>query len=103
MKKKRKKKVIGVILIVIFVFIVASVVLLLVDNPPEISLLKEKKEYLIPDECGVVAGNLIHNIKDEGECRIKCRNECGLRQEKFHSSEFIKRDNTCHLCRCYCK
>lgn len=103
MNRKKRKIIIRTALIIIPVLLVAIVILLLVDNNPEISLIKEPKKYLIEDECGVVVGNLIHQIKDEGECKIKCRNECGIRNENFYDSEFIKKTDECHTCTCFCK
>ncbi len=102
-KKRNEKSLIRIVLIVIFFLLAATVILILVDNSEDISIIKTPKEYLIEDECGLVVGNLIHQIKNEGECRIKCRNECEVREESFYDSEFEERENACHLCICYCK
>ncbi len=104
MSKKRKgKNLIRIILIIIFFLLAATVILIWMDNSQNINLTKTPNRYLIEDECGIVVGNLIHQIKNEGECRIECRNECEIRKESFHESEFEERENACHLCTCYCK
>jgi uncharacterized metal-binding protein len=102
-KKRRKEKLTRIISIIIFLLLAATVILIIIDNFQSIDLVKNPKKYLIEDECGLIVGNLIHQIKDEGECRIECRNECEIRQESFHDSEFIKRESACHVCNCYCK
>gem|GEM_PF-1368182 len=103
-KSKKRRKLINKVLIIILILIGAIMILLLIEYYPEItSFRKDAEVYLIEDECGLVAGNLIHQIKDEGECKIKCRNECEVRKKEFYNSEFILRENACHVCNCYCK
>jgi hypothetical protein len=64
---------------------------------------KEVVMYAINDECSLVMGNIIHQIRDNGDCRIRCVNECGLREKEIVKIEFELKNNSCHVCDCYCK
>ena len=55
------------------------------------------------DECSLIMGNLIHNIHDEGGCKIKCVNNCEIRDMKFYNSSFTFQNSSCHECDCYCR
>ncbi len=55
------------------------------------------------DECSLIMGNLIHNIRDLGDCKIKCNDNCEIRGLEFHDSEFVFQNSSCHTCDCYCK
>jgi hypothetical protein len=97
------KKLSRIIFIFSFLCIVALIVLLffhfkiieyLYSSGPEL--------IVIEDECSIMLNNIIHQIKDEGGCRIMCSAECEIRNMKFHHSEFIFKDNSCHTCNCYC-
>lgn len=64
-----------------------------------------KKERLFQeqDACSLVMGNLIHQIRDVGDCQIRCRNDCEIRKMEFVRSEFFSQEGSCHDCNCYCK
>lgn len=62
----------------------------------------EPELFVIKDECGSVLGNLIHQIRDAGECRIKCVNECDVRDMEFFEFEFEGKNNDCNSCECWC-
>jgi len=106
MKKNGKRsRLIKSTLIIIILLIVLIAILSVIEYYPNalVSLTEKPKLYVIQDRCSIILDRLIHQIKDEGECRIACRNECGVRNEQFESSEFIEKENACHICNCYCK
>ncbi len=104
MKKENKlikKLSLFVIFLVLFVF-----VLILINSNffGEISdSLDSPKLISIEDNCGVIYGNLLHDIKSEDNCRIRCVNECGLQERDFLKIEFIQKYDSCNECNCYCK
>ena len=104
-KKRRKSSLIKKILVTIVLLIALIVLLFFIEYYPDAlgSLAKKPKMYNVEDRCGIILDRLLHQIKDEGECRIACRNECEVRNEKFDSSEFIPKENECNVCSCYCK
>ena len=63
----------------------------------------EVVRFEIEDECGVIAGNLVHNVANSGGCKIKCNDNCEIRGLEFYDSEFTLQNGTCHLCDCYCR
>jgi hypothetical protein len=60
------------------------------------------KTYIIKDECGPIYGNILHSIKDDGACRIRCRGTCDSHDMQFVSSNFTDKGIECHLCSCTC-
>ena len=60
-------------------------------------------KFSIDDECSIIMGNLIHNIRDGGDCKIKCMNNCEIRELDFYDSEFVFENSSCHTCDCYCQ
>jgi hypothetical protein len=63
----------------------------------------EPELIIINDECSMMFNSIVHQIKDEGGCRIMCNAECEVRKMEFHHSKFIFKENSCHICNCYCK
>ena len=63
----------------------------------------EISKFSVDDECAIIMGNLIHNVRDDGDCKIKCMNNCEIRELDFHDSDFIFQNTSCHTCDCYCK
>jgi len=63
---------------------------------------EEAQNFYIIDKCAIVMGNLIHQIRDNGECHIKCINECGLLDLDFDHIEFLGKNNDCNDCKCFC-
>lgn len=59
--------------------------------------------FNIPDNCGVILGNLLHEIKNEDDCNIRCHNECGLRSLNYNSINFSQGGESCHSCECFCE
>lgn len=64
---------------------------------------REPTHIEIVDECSFIMGNLVHQIRDEDDCSIRCYNECVLIESDIKSSEFISGDPGCNTCNCYCK
>lgn len=62
-----------------------------------------EERFVLQDECNLVMGNLIHQIRTDGDCIIRCRNECELREMDFVRMEFVPQNNSCHDCDCYCR
>ncbi|OGJ17896.1 hypothetical protein A3K73_07790 [Candidatus Pacearchaeota archaeon RBG_13_36_9] len=104
-KSKRRSSLIKKILVAIVLLIALIALLFFIEHyPGALDLLTKKpKMYPVQDRCSIILNRLLHQIKDEGECRIACRNECEIRSEKFDSSEFVEKENSCNICNCYCK
>jgi len=64
---------------------------------------RETIELQIPDRCNLILNNLIHEIKGEGDCNIRCINECRLNEMEILEYEFIENKTSCHLCKCHCE
>ncbi len=104
-KKGKKRKITEKILIIIFILVALLIILLIIHYSRTylLNIGKEPKLFVIEDECLLLLNNIIHQIKNQGECKIVCRNECGVRKMNFHDSEFIEKENSCHTCNCYCE
>jgi hypothetical protein len=101
--KNKKKRIIFRGLIGLLVFLVLLLVFLVLFSIDFISFSKNSINFEIKDECSLVLDNLIHQIKDEGICRMMCINECDIRDMDFYKSVFSPKENSCSLCDCYCK
>ena len=73
-----------------------------IGNPLE-NFGKGITKVVAPDECTIIAGNLLHTIEDEGDCNLKCVAECEIRTLELEDSEFMARPNNCNICTCSCK
>ena len=62
----------------------------------------QPERFIIKDECAVIMGSLVHQIRDEGECRIKCVNECDVREMGFVEFGFEGKNDDCNACDCWC-
>ncbi len=62
----------------------------------------EPEFFSVKDECSLIMGNLVHQIRDDGECRIRCVNECDVRDMDFVKFEYEGKDNDCNSCGCWC-
>jgi hypothetical protein len=63
----------------------------------------EPIRFDIQDECGQILGNLIHNIQNDGGCKVKCADNCEIRGMEFHNYSFTFQEASCHTCECYCR
>jgi len=103
--KRRNSLAKKVILLIIFLILVFLILLVFwFEIPLKIKNIS-KEPQLIPlkDECSIILNNLVHQINDEGTCKIKCINECNFKKMKFYNSAFTSKNNSCNLCNCYCK
>jgi hypothetical protein len=102
-KKKNKKNLNSVYLLFIVVFLLILILIgLFMGNLGLFEQKKEAQDFYIIDKCAIVMGNLIHQVRDEGECRVKCINECGLLDLDFEHVDFLRKDNDCNDCNCFC-
>lgn len=90
--------------------VIASIVILFIFLAILVSssfgIFEEKRDPVkveILDECVPFMNNLVHNIHDEGGCKIKCMNNCEVREMNFYNSSFTFQNSTCHTCDCYCQ
>lgn len=63
---------------------------------------KVAQEFSVPDECSLVMGNLIHQMKNDADCKIRCHGECQVREMDFVNHSFTEKFDSCHTCDCYC-
>lgn len=101
-KSLLRRKIIRIILRVCIVLLFLLIFLVFVG----LGGLKKPQEpelFRIKDECSLVMGNLIHSIKDEGECKLRCFNDCGIRRMEYDLSKFREVTNSCNSCDCYCR
>lgn len=105
--KQKKKKIIKRILLILIISLIFLLTILTMMNLEVITKIKNLSKkptlFIIPDECSLILSNIVHKIKNEDECKIVCINECVMREMKFHESEFVIGNNSCHTCNCYCK
>lgn len=100
--KKKEKRItkmffgLGLILVVVFIG-------LILFNFGVFEKGKEIIKFSLDDECSIIMGNLIHNIRDNGDCKIKCINNCKIRKLDFYDVEFALQNSSCHICDCYCR
>ncbi len=93
-----------IIFIASIMCIIALIVLLIYQFKIFKSLFPSEPELIvIDDECSIMMNSIVHQIKNKGGCRIMCNSECEVRNMDFHHSEFIYKENSCHICNCYCK
>ena len=65
---------------------------------------KKVERIDIADECSRIVGNLVHVIEDAGSCKLRCDNECEIRDKEYFNSSFLmsKSGNSCNACLCEC-
>jgi len=108
-KHKLTKKSLLVIIALLFISLAVLALFLLSEFGviQNFSFLKdfslEPQLFTLKDECSLIVGQLIHTIKDPESCELKCKNNCNIREMKFHDSEFTERQSDCHKCECYCR
>ena len=96
-KKFLKKIIIGAI--IFLTLIVAALIILETDV-----LEKKERVYIeVNDECSLMLNRIIHQIKTDAGCKMKCINECNLRELEYSESKFIEKQDSCHECKCYCE
>ena len=101
--KKKKKLSKKVILITLILALTLLVLLAIQYDVWNINITKKIKHIKIMDECSIMVGKLIHQIKDSDGCKLKCLAECDINKMKFYDSEFLLKNESCHNCECYCR
>ena len=93
-KKKIKQN--AKIIIIVFLFI--TLVMVFIIRP----LSKEKREFSIEDRCGPFMGSIVHTIKNEDVCEMRCRSQCEV--NNFNYRKIIYEDGGigCNSCTCLC-
>ena len=66
-------------------------------------LFKKPRMVGVSDECSLIFNNIVHQIKNDGDCKIRCKNECQLENMNFYNINFTSQSNSCNICGCYCK
>ncbi len=92
--KNKKEIIIGVTFILVVVILFSLM-----------TLQKEKKMIVLADNCGLMPGAqaVSHTIRDEADCRVQCRNQCGTIDMKYDSNMFYVPENVgCYTCNCTC-
>lgn len=94
------------LLIVLAIVIVILLYVLLIQTEtienPFLDIIEEDFEVNATDRCSLIAGQLIHTINTEGECRNVCFSECEVRKSRLKEFEFREQINNCNICTCYC-
>jgi len=62
----------------------------------------EPNKIVIKDDCSMITGKLIHEIRDKEDCRLKCKNACNMRDQEYFSSNLITAEKACYTCNCFC-
>ena len=105
-KKENPSKLIKIILfIILFLAIILFLMLIIQSSLLDYinSLFRKPKMFAINDACSLIFSNVIHQIKNEGDCKISCRSECQLKNMNFYNINFIPQSSSCNICNCYCK
>lgn len=116
-EKKRQKRVTKVYFIIAYLLLL-SLVILLLYNFGVFDKKKDAEYFSIEDECFPIFDQMVHNLKNEGDCKIKCENNCEFRDMEFLNSSFVPFNSSalnlsaenqnlsfedfCHTCDCYC-
>lgn len=99
-REKNNKKVVGILFACVGILVLVLIGLVLnsfgffEENNPEY--------FAVKDECSLMMGNLIHQIRDDGECRNRCVNECSVQEMDFVKFSFEAKNDDCSLCGCWC-
>lgn len=105
-KKENPVSVVKPIIILIIILSVVFFILLIAQSSFSEyinNLFKKPKMFNINDECSLIFNNIVHKIKNEGDCKISCRNQCQLKNMNFYNMNFTSKSNSCNTCYCYCK
>jgi len=110
--KKNKKQVFHkktmlflMVILALFLAVLSAILLVqfnIIKNPLE-KITQEKRVFNIKDECSLIVGQLIHTIKDDSTCELKCKTNCNSFDMNFDNSEFTAKKEDCNGCECTCK
>jgi len=106
-KYSHRKNKFGFFLVILAILLATIITILLIEfkviNNPIKNPLAKPQLFVIDDKCSMIVGQLIHTINDGDGCEMRCKTECGVRKMDFYNSNFIKKQNDCNGCNCYCK
>ena len=102
-KKLKFSKIFLGISIILFLILGIYLFSFFVDFSFIVRFFSEPQKVNLKDECSLIAGRLIHQIRDKADCELQCKNSCKMNEMFFSHSEFIFVENDCHVCDCYCK
>jgi hypothetical protein len=101
--RKKRLRIANILTIIFFILLLLLAYLVLKMLGVSVFTQKEIVKVQMDAECSMILGNLIQSVDGEDSCRIKCRADCEIRQMAFYRSEFLKKENDCNLCDCYCR
>jgi len=100
-KRRGENKFVVRILILVAILLIILFILVLsnfgIFEPEE-----KVRKFTIRDECSIVMGSLMHPLATEGDCKIRCINNCGVWSLEFKRIEFAELNDSCNVCDCYC-
>jgi hypothetical protein len=85
------------------VLVVLLIVFLLLGVNWDFKIIKEVQSFEIQDGCSLIAGNLLHEIGNDADCKIRCSNLCEVRELNYYNHNFLTENLTCYSCECDCK
>jgi hypothetical protein len=102
-KEQKKQKRITKVYFAIAALLLIALVILLLSNFGVFEKKSGAEYFSIDDECFPIFGSIVHNLKNAGDCKIKCENNCEFRDMEFLNSSFAAENSSCHTCDCYCR
>ena len=103
--KLKKFRLIKIVYLAIILLLILLIVAIFIQSE-SINYIKryfsKPKLIVIKDECNLLMDNILHNIRDSDDCKIRCQNECNLAKLKFQRINFVN-GKGCYTCDCYCK
>ncbi len=58
--------------------------------------------FQVQDKCGKFINLFSHTIGSEGQCKIRCEQQCDTKDMSYFSSKFKEIENSCNDCYCTC-
>ena len=58
--------------------------------------------FQVQDKCGRFINLFSHTIGSEGQCRMRCEQQCDAKDMSYVSSRFREIENSCNDCYCTC-
>ena len=83
--------------------LIVSLVLIIVIVALVLTQFSKEKKIVINDRCGPLLKEIVHSIKDEDACKIKCVGQCTSIDMEFKRIVFKDNRPYCNDCECYCE
>ena len=84
------------------IIIIAFLVVIIISVFLVRAIRQEKKELSIEDRCGPFMGSIVHTIKDENICEMRCISQCDVSGYKLKKFKFDSGGVGCNSCTCIC-